>query len=75
MENVMSLLTAVVASSETVHAVELPIEPIMYGAIALVIFAAFGFVTWSFRDVANRHKAKGDAYAAAHGGAHAPSGH
>lgn len=71
----MSLLTAVVASSETVNAVELPMEPFVYGVIALVIFAACGFVTWSFRDVANRHKAKGDAYAAAHGGAHGPAGH
>ncbi|PPL20592.1 hypothetical protein [Microterricola pindariensis] len=69
----MSFLTAV--SAQTVHAVDLPIPPIMYGVIALVVFAAFGFVTWSFRDVANRHKAKGDAYAAAHGGAHGTSSH
>jgi hypothetical protein len=75
MENVMSFLSAVYAETETVHAVELAMPAIMYGAVAIVLFAAFGFVTWSFRDVANRHKAKGDAFAAAHGGAHGPSGH
>lgn len=70
----MSFLTAAL-NAETVHAVALPMAPMLYGAVALVIFAAFGFVTWSFRDVANRHKAKGDAFAAAHGGSHGPSGH
>lgn len=69
----MSFLTAV--SAETVHAVALPMEPIMFGAVALIIFAACGVVTYSFRDVANRHRPKGDAFAAAHGGAHGHSGH
>lgn len=69
----MSFLTAV--SAETAHANALAMPEIMYGVVALVVFVVFGFVTWSFRDVANRHKAKGDAFAAAHGGAHGPSGH
>ncbi len=62
-------------SVETVNAVDLPMAPILYGAVALSLFAVFGIVTWSFRDVANRHKAKGDAYAAAHGGSHGTAGH
>jgi hypothetical protein len=63
----MSLTTAVL--TETVHARELPLETWAYGLIALVIFAALAFVTASYRDVANRHRAKAEAYAARHGGA------
>jgi heme/copper-type cytochrome/quinol oxidase subunit 2 len=47
----------------------------LYGMIALVVFAALGFVLWTYRDVANRHNAKADAYAAAHGGARSHDGH
>lgn len=61
----MSLVTAVLA--ETVHARELPMEPFVYGLIALVVFGALGAVVASYRDVANRHRAKADAYAARHG--------
>jgi hypothetical protein len=61
----MSLVTAVLA--ETVHARELPMEPFVYGLIALVIFFALGIVVYSYRDVANRHRAKAEAYAARHG--------
>jgi heme/copper-type cytochrome/quinol oxidase subunit 2 len=66
MENPMSFLTVVLA--ETGH-VALPMPIFVYGVIALVVFAALGFVVWSYRDVANRHQAKAKAYADAHGGA------
>ena len=62
----MSFLTVVLA--ETGHVV-LPMPIFVYGVIALVVFAALGFVVWSYRDVANRHQAKARAYADAHGGA------
>ena len=32
------------------------------------VFAALAFVTASYRDVANRHRSKAEAYAARHGG-------
>ncbi len=67
----MSLTTAVLTGAvftETVHARELPMEPFLYGVLALVIFAALAFVTASYRDVANRHRSKAAAYAARHGG-------
>ena len=72
----MSLVTAVQTATvqtatvltETVHARELPMEGWVYGLIALVIFAALGFVVASYRDVANRHAAKAAAYAARHTG-------
>lgn len=62
----MSLVTAVLA--ETVHARELPMEPFLYGLIALAVFLVLGIVTYSYRDVANRHRHKSEAYAARHGG-------
>jgi hypothetical protein len=40
----------------------------MYGLIAIIVFAALAFVAASYRDVANRHRAKAEAYAARHGG-------
>jgi hypothetical protein len=67
----MSVLTAIVEHD----LVELPMPTWAYGVIALVIFFALGVVIWSFRDVSNRHAAKADAYAAAHGGATGPGGH
>ena len=67
----MSLATAVLTSTfmnETEFARELPIPAYMYGVIALIVFFALGAVTYSYRDVANRHRAKAEAYAARHGG-------
>ena len=67
----MSLTTAVLTGTvltETVHARELPVETWVYGLVALIIFAALAFVAASYRDVANRHRAKAAAYAARHGG-------
>ena len=54
--------------TESVHARELPIEPWMYGLIAILVFAALGFVAASYRDVANRHRSKAEAYTARHSG-------
>jgi hypothetical protein len=67
----MSLTTAVLSGTvltETVHARELPVESWVYGAVALIIFAVLAFVVASYRDVANRHRGKAEAYAARHGG-------
>jgi hypothetical protein len=52
----MSLATTVLAEAST-H-VELPFPAIVFGIIAAVIFVALGFVTYSYRDVANRHSHK-----------------
>jgi uncharacterized membrane protein SirB2 len=54
--------------TESVHARELPIEPWVYGLIAIIIFAVLGFIAASYRDVANRHRSKAEAYAARHTG-------
>ena len=39
---------------------ELPFPTFVTGVIALGIFALLGFITWSYRDVANRHSHKSD---------------
>lgn len=49
-----SILTEAMAE---VH-VELPMPAILFGVVALVAFVVLGFVTWSYRDVANRHSHK-----------------
>lgn len=65
----MSILaTAVLAAEEHGHVVnELPFPAPMFGVIVFAIFAVLGIVTFSFRDVANRHAAKAAAYAREHG--------
>ncbi|MFB2582861.1 hypothetical protein ACEXQD_16565 [Herbiconiux sp. P15] len=60
----MSSLVSVLAAVDV--PVELPFSPIIFGIIAAVIFAAMGFVTWSYRDVANRHPQKSAKYASTH---------
>jgi hypothetical protein len=67
----MSLTTAVLTGTvltETVNARELPVATWVYGLVALIIFGVLAFITASYRDVANRHQRKAEAYAARHGG-------
>ena len=46
----------ILAEAEVVN--PLPFPGIVFGAIAMGIFLLLGFVTWSYRDVANRHDHK-----------------
>lgn len=39
---------------------------IVYGLIAMVLFIACALFVWTFRDVANRHASKAEAWAKAH---------
>ncbi|MBC9954626.1 hypothetical protein ICM05_08210 [Leucobacter sp. cx-42] len=65
----MSLAATVLAASEGAHIVnELPIPAVAYGIIVGALFAVMGLVVFSFRDVANRHSEKAEAYAREHGG-------
>ncbi len=65
----MSLLaTIALTAEEGAHVVnELPFPAPVYGVIVFAIFAVLGAVTFSFRDVANRHAGKAEAYAREHG--------
>jgi len=50
----MSVITIVAATAE--HAES--ISPFIPAGIAFAVFLALGIVTWSYRDVANRHSHK-----------------
>jgi len=70
----MSLLATIAVAAEEGHHVvnELPFPPIVFALIVFGLFAVFAIVTFAFRDVANRHAAKAEAYAREHGGAGHP---
>ena len=58
-ETSVSLVTSVstlVIAAEVQNA--LPFPPLVFAGIAAALFAALGFVVWSYRDVANRHSHK-----------------
>ena len=64
----MNLVTQLVmAAAETEHHGNVMAETAIFGVIAAVAFAALGLVTLSYRNVANRHSAKAEAYAKKHG--------
>ena len=46
----------ILAEAEVVN--PLPFPGVVFGAIAIGVFLLLGFVTWSYRDVANRHDHK-----------------
>jgi len=63
------LMPTVLAAAEELAPLLFP--PVVFAGIAIVAFTALGFVTWSFRDVANRHsnkttKAGSDSHGAGH---------
>ena len=65
----MSVLATLALAAEegSHHVIELPIPAFMYAVIVFVIFTALAVVTFAFRDVANRHAAKAEAFAREHG--------
>lgn len=50
------IVAAVEGEHEIVNA--LPFPAVIFGVIAMSIFLLLGLVTWSYRDVANRHEHK-----------------
>lgn len=54
------------AEGAIVHYQEIPMEPILYGVIALVAMMGLALVTWSYRDVSHRHSHKGSSQQAGH---------
>lgn len=71
----MSLATILLAAAETEHHGNVQAETFIFGVIALVVFVALGAVTMSYRNVANRHAHKAEAYAEAHATDLAQAGH
>ncbi|MFJ6652458.1 hypothetical protein ACIQLJ_06655 [Microbacterium sp. NPDC091313] len=56
------------------HTGNVQAQTVGYGVVALVAFTALALVTWSYRNVANRHAHKAAAYARKHP-APTPEGH
>lgn len=59
--------TLLLAAEEAEHHGNVMAETFIFGVVAMVIFLLLGLVTVSFRNVANRHAPKAEAYAKAHG--------
>lgn len=63
----LQLLVTLVTETEE-HA-PLLMPPLAFAGIAFAVFVTLAFVTWSFRDVANRHSnktSKGDSHGSGH---------
>ena len=62
------------AAEEAEHHGNVALETFWYGLVALAVFLLLGLVTLSYRNVANRHAHKADAYTRTHG-TPTPEGH
>jgi hypothetical protein len=59
-------LLSILASEVAVHHTELPIPAFFFGLIGMGVFVALAGVTWSYRNVANRHSHKTSAHSSQH---------
>ncbi len=67
----MNLIAQIaVAAAETEHHGNVMLETFIFGVIAAVVFFLLAMVALSYRNVANRHAAKAEAWAAKHGADH-----
>ena len=66
---------AALAAGEAEHHGNVQAETFIFGVIALIVFLALGLVTVSYRNVANRHAHKAEAYAETHATDLAQAGH
>ncbi|MBG0717670.1 hypothetical protein G3N18_06190 [Microbacterium sp. 2C] len=72
----MTLATILALAGEAAeHHGNVQAQTFIYGAIAFMVFLALGLVTMSYRNVANRHAHKAEAYAKAHPVDQAQVGH
>ena len=53
-------MNAILSAAEGEHFVTYPFPTVVFGIIAMGVFILLGLVTWSYRDVANRHDHKVD---------------
>jgi hypothetical protein len=72
----MSIATLIAfAAAEAEHSGNAALETVMFPIIAISTFALLAFVTLSYRNVANRHTHKAEAYAKAHADQLQQTGH
>ncbi|GAB2691196.1 hypothetical protein BKA24_002183 [Microbacterium marinum] len=72
--NFATTLTLAAAETEP-HGGNVMAETFGYGIVAFVVFLSLGLVTLSYRNVANRHAHKAEAYAAKNPAPQAGHGH
>ena len=63
------------AAEESEHHGNVALETVIFGSIALAVFGLLALVTASYRNVANRHAHKAEAYAKTHAAELQRSGH
>jgi heme/copper-type cytochrome/quinol oxidase subunit 2 len=63
------------AAEESEQHGNVALETVVFGLVALAVFGALALVTLSYRNVANRHANKADAYRAAHANDVQQAGH
>ena len=63
----MTFATLIAFAAEEAEHGNVALETFWYGAVALSVFTLLGLVTLSYRNVANRHAHKAEAYARKHG--------
>ena len=63
----MTLVTTILAAAEEGHHGNVALETVIFFVIAIAVFASLALVVFSYRDVANRHAGKAQAYAQSHG--------
>lgn len=63
----MNLVAQIAMSAAEAEHGNVAAETLIFGLIAATIFGLLGLVTLSYRNVANRHAAKAEAFAAKHG--------
>ncbi|GAA2991675.1 hypothetical protein JOD63_001216 [Microbacterium terrae] len=66
---------AALVAEEAEHHGNVALETVWYGLVAAAVFAALALVTASYRNVANRHSDKAEAYAKAHANDVQQAGH
>lgn len=62
----MTTATLIAFAAEEAEHGNVALETFWYGLVALAVFAVLGLVTLSYRNVANRHAHKAEAYARTH---------
>jgi hypothetical protein len=55
----MSIAASAVLAATRIVEQPLPVPSFVFPIVAIGVFALLGAVTWSYRDVANRHAGKG----------------
>ncbi|WP_345802695.1 hypothetical protein AAIB33_06285 [Microbacterium sp. AZCO] len=71
----MTVATLIAFAAEESEHHNVAMETIGFGIIAFVVFLALALVTLSYRNVANRHSRKAEAYARAHANDVQQAGH